>query len=118
MNALSINSKKHTIEMSKAYAKLASRVGSEEYKALQTARRDYPGYSVITKPSTRKSPIPKGLTYDFMENYITVHDGKDGKVMAGYQQAKENLKTYAKISSWFLEQYPAVKRTAKNTPAA
>ncbi len=40
MNALSINSKKHTIEMSKAYAKLASRFGSNEYQQLQEARRE------------------------------------------------------------------------------
>ncbi len=117
MNAISINSKKHTIEMTKAYAKLASRVGSEEYKSLQAARRDYPGYTVITKSSTRKSPIPKGLTYDFMEQYITAHDGKDGEVMSEYQKARGDLKKYAEICNWFLTQYPAVKRTAKN-PAA
>ena len=41
MNAISLNAKNRTIELSNSFAKAASLFGSEEYKQLQEARRDY-----------------------------------------------------------------------------
>ena len=61
---LIIDSKKNTIEMSKKFAKAASRFGSEEYRQLQEARRDYPTFRIVTKTTrTKKSDCFKGLTY-------------------------------------------------------
>ena len=40
MTNLTINNKARTIKMTKKFEKAASRFGSDEYKALQEARRD------------------------------------------------------------------------------
>ena len=48
MNAITINAKNRTIELSNTFAKAASLFGSEEYRQLQEARRDYPSYRVVT----------------------------------------------------------------------
>ena len=66
MTNLTINNKARTIEMTKKFEKAASRFGSDEYKALQEARKDYPTYKVIVKASTAKSKESfKGLTYEY-----------------------------------------------------
>jgi len=48
MNAITINTKARTIDLSNTFAKAASIFGSEEYRQLQEARRDYPSYRVVT----------------------------------------------------------------------
>lgn len=85
MTNLTINNKAHTIEMTKKFEKAASRFGSDEYKALQEARKDYPTYKVVVKTSTTKSKESfKGLTYDYMEKYIDAHD-KEGTTKAEFE---------------------------------
>ena len=49
MSHITINTKAHTIEMSKKYAVNASRFGTPEYNELQQVRRDYPNYRIVTK---------------------------------------------------------------------
>ena len=87
MKNLTINRNARTIEVSKKFDILSSRFGSEEYKMLQEARRDYPGYKVVVAtPKTSKSSKPsfKGLTYEYMEKYISKHDGENNSIMKEY----------------------------------
>lgn len=50
MNAgLTINAAANTIEMTKEFAKKAKYFGTDEYNMLQSARKDYPTFSVTTK---------------------------------------------------------------------
>ena len=118
MTNITINMKKNAIEMTKAFAKKASRFGTNEYEMLQKARKDYPNLSVtIAKPSnsTKKHSF-KGLTYDYMEEYIANHDNDNQSIMREYEshrgisaEAKEiNAKsaTYAEMKKWFLKTYP------------
>lgn len=112
-----INEKKNAIELTKKEAKAAAKFGTPEYKALQDARKDYPGFKTVTV--TTKAPAKndtfKGLTYEFMESYIKAHDEK---VMAEYMtlrglsdEAKENLlkaHTYGEMKKWFLKKFPAI----------
>ena len=76
MTKIIINERKRTIELTKGFAKKASVFGSEEYRQLQEARRDYPTYRVITVKSAsgNKKNALKGLTYEYMEKYIELHD--------------------------------------------
>ena len=109
---MTINYKNNTIEMTKKFAKAASRYGSEEYIALQGARRDYPNYRVITKTTNRKkSDSFKGLTYARMAEYIKKHDN-DGKIMVEFETKREEEKfnpaSYNEIKKWFLEKFPEV----------
>lgn len=54
-----------TIVLTKKEATAARRYGSDAYKKLQNARRDNPGYEVVTVTRTVKTQREtyKGLTY-------------------------------------------------------
>ncbi len=72
MTNLTINTNKGTIEMTKTFAKAASRFGSEEYNNLQQARKDYPNFKVVEK-KVKCGDRMKGLTIVYMERYINEH---------------------------------------------
>ena len=117
-----INEKKNAIELSKKEAAAAAKFGTREYKALQEARKDYPGFKVvtITRKSTAKKESYKGLTYGYMETYIQKHDDEDNSIMAEYmmlrglsEEAEEALAesfTYQEMKEWFLKKFPAIKK--------
>ena len=116
-----INNKKMAIEMTKKFAAAARKFGTQEYKDLQEVRKDYPTYKVVivTRKTTAKKDNFKGLTYEYMEKYISSHD-EDGKIMAEYQdlrglseRAKEALAepcSYLEMRAWFLNTYPAIAK--------
>ena len=117
---MKINQKNQTIEMSKKFAKAAEKFGSEEYKQLQEARRDYPNFRVVTvsrKASGQKESY-KGLTYSYMENYIKTHDDEKKTIMTEYEmlrgisaEAQEALAEtcgYTEMKAWFLKKFPAI----------
>ena len=125
MTNLTINNKARTIEMTKKFEKAASRFGSDEYKMLQEARKDYPAYKVVVKASTAKGKESfKGLTYEYMEKYIVAHDDENKTVMAEYkmlrglsdeaQEMNAAARSYGEMKKWFFDQYPAFKEFTEN----
>lgn len=120
MTNLTINNKARTIEMTKKFEKAARRFGSDEYKMLQEARKDYPTYKVSVKTSTAKSKESfKGLTYEYMEKYIAAHDDKDKTIMAEFEMlraisdeaeaALAGACSYSEMKDWFFDKFPAIK---------
>ena len=117
---MKINFRTQVIEMTAKFAKAAAKFGTEEYRQLQQARRDYPGYKVATV--SRKAPANKdsykGLTYSYMESYIKTHDDEEQSIMAEYemlrgmsQEAQEALAepcSYIEMKDWFLKKFPAI----------
>ena len=69
---LTINAAANTIEMTKEFARKAKYFGTDEYKLLQDARKDYPTFSVATRKTVSKESY-KGLTINYMYNYIKKH---------------------------------------------
>lgn len=120
MTTMTINAKNRTIEMTKKFATAASKFGTDEYKQLQEARRDYPTFKVVTVTRKAAKPAFKGLTFEYMEKYIAAHDDEDKSIMAEFlnlrgesEEAKANgamSASYQKIKAWFFEQYPAIKK--------
>lgn len=119
MTNLTINNKARTIEMTKKFEKAASRFGSDEYKMLQEARKDYPTYKVAVKTSTTKSKESfKGLTYEYMKKYIAAHD-ENKSIMAEFEMlraisdeaeaALAEASSYGEIKKWFFEKFPEIK---------
>ncbi len=117
---MKINFSAKVIEMTAKFAKAAAKFGSDEYKQLQEARRDYPNFRVVTvsrKATTQKESY-KGLTYSYMENYIKTHDDEKKSIMAEYedlrglsQEAQEALAepcSYIEMKDWFLKKFPAI----------
>ena len=124
MTNITINTTNATIELTKAFAKNASRFGSEEYKQLQQARADYPNCRVVVRKVAKTGDRMKGLTFDYMLEYIEKNDkpfneemtvkvaffqitGRDenGDRIEGSESA-----SYGEIKKWFLEQYPEVNK--------
>ena len=80
MTNITINAKNRTIEMNKTFTKAAAIFGSEEYRQLQEARRDYPSYRVITvKQKGAAKADFTNLTNDFMDKYVKDHATDDIK---------------------------------------
>ena len=117
---MKINFHSQVIEMTATFAKAAAKFGSDEYKALQEARRDYPNFKVatVTRKATTQKETYKGLTFSYMESYIKAHDDEEKSIMAEYemlrgwsQEAQEALAepcSYIEIKIWFLNKFPAI----------
>ena len=120
MNA-NLMSKK--IEMSKTEAKAAGKINSEKFNELHTLRAMYPTFEIVIKASAAKKSTKenyKGLTYEYMEKYITAHDDEKKSIMAEYEmmrgtseEAKEALAesySYYDMKIWFLKKFPAIAK--------
>ena len=111
MTNLKINDKNRTIELSNTFAKAASIFGSDEYKDLQEARRDYPNYRVITvkQKSTSNDSFVK-LSIKDMDKYIATHNVID-ELKAEYRSLRgldDNgvAVNYQTIKDWFMNAFP------------
>ena len=86
MAPISISVRSRSLVLSKSFATKASIFGTDEYKMLQEARRDYPGYKVTvgkTKNKEQKNAFA-GLDYDYMEKYIKAHDDDKQSIINEY----------------------------------
>ena len=120
MTNITISNATRTLVLSKKFAKAAAKYGSDEYKMLQDARRDYPDYEVVeaTKAKSSKDPYKK-LDFEFMEKYIKAHDDEEKTIMKQYldlrAMSKEAIangaasKSLPEVRSWFLNKYPQIK---------
>ena len=116
MTAIKVNYAERKIILSSAFVKKAFIHGTDEYKALQSVRSDYPDFALVTrkfKTNTAQEHY-RGLSYDFMREYIGSHE-KDSKPvldeleeMIGISKAHSLNKRYPTIKAWFLERYPAI----------
>ena len=120
MTNITINNKKHTIELTKKDYNKASKFGTPEYNDLQEARKAYPGYKVIIAVRKTTSSSYKGLTYEYMKAYIEKHDDDKKSRMADFLmfRAKDEASVsanavsahYQEIKAWFLETYPEIEK--------
>ena len=133
MITIKVCERTHSLKVTKAFSTKAAIFGSDEYKMLQEARRDYPGYKVVVTKTKEQKNIFAGLDYDYMEKYIEAHDNAKKSIMAEYMMLRgksEEAKavqarsaSFLEIRSWFLKTYPAIeafytKRAALLTKAA
>ena len=126
-NILKINHEEGIITMDRTFAKNAENTRSEEYAHLQSVRRDYPNYTVIRR-EIKKNPNKecwKGLTYEYMENYIIGHEGDDTRDLVLKEFAEMRLiaechskcHRYPVIKKWFLDKYPEIANFGMAAPA-
>ena len=113
------------IEMTKAEAKAAGKIGSEKFGELQQYMKVFPGFEIQIKASVKRKVDLKGLDYDYMRNYIQkcgrtdkddimnkfntliAQEKKEGK------EGSEHLKAagYPEVREWFLSTFPEIKQT-------
>ncbi len=121
MTTITISARTHSLVLTKSFASKAAIFGSDEYKMLQEARRDYPGYKVTVGKSKTKEQknVYAGLDYTYMEKYIAAHDDDEKSIMAEYldlrglsDEAKElqaGSASFLEIRAWFLKTFPAIE---------
>lgn len=122
MNNITVNAATRSIVLSKKFAVAAAKYGTEEYRMLQEVRRDYPGFKVVEvarKASKNARNTYKGLTYEYMEAYISKHD-KDGTKMRQFfiltaSEKSEETKvmkavSYQKVKNWFLAEFEEIQK--------
>ena len=94
-----------TIEVTKTFANKASDFGSEEYYTLRAAMSDLPDFTVAIKVTRKpRRTYMKGLTYEYMESYISMVD-EDGSLMKDFQCLRQGC-NYAVVKKWFLTALP------------
>ena len=111
------------IIMDRTFAKNAQNTYSDEYAHLQEVRRDYPNFKVIARTIKKNDNkiSYKGLTYDYMKNYILKNGSYEKRVecLAKFEALLEiskchsNARRYPTIKKWFLETYPEIVKFGK-----
>ena len=117
-NSLKVNFLTGEIVMDRTFARLCANTNSIEYTHLQEVRRDYPEYKVVTRTIKRNpnKETYKGLTYEYMQDYILRHESEDTalEVIKEFNELRTISKChkrgmrYPTIKRWFLNKYPEI----------
>ncbi len=112
------------IEMSKKEANEAGKIGTKEFLELKQLKEFFPTYIIEIKTATKRKAEYKGLTYDYMKNYIVKCDKENkDKIMEDFKtltddengNIKDGLKiadgtSYLKVKEWFLKTFPEIEK--------
>lgn len=118
MKGLKINFEERTIVMTRKFATAASDPFTDEFQKLQEVRCAYPNFKV-KRHTIKKNPNKecyRGLTYDYMKEYIKSHESKANvesalaelEDMIYISKCHSNGFRYPTIKKWFLERYKEV----------
>ena len=107
MSNITINYQKSTIEITKAFEKKARAFGSDEYKELCEAKKEFPTYRLVIK-ATKSSSTFKGMDYNFMLEYISKHEDAE-KRREDFDKLRNSDLSYGQIKQWFVSTYPVFK---------
>lgn len=118
MKKIRVDRNANAIIMTREFSKKAEDPYTEEYRLLQEVKRDNPN-CVVRNHTIKKNPHKecyKGLTYDYMREYIRTHEAKanvEGALaeledMIFISKCHSNGFRYPTIKKWFLEKYKDV----------
>lgn len=121
MRTPTIDHENKKIRLPKAFAKASGKYGSEEYKLLMKMKKVLPNYDVIVEEPKSRKPRDnyKGLTYQYMRNYIdiveenaetrlAVHAEMDRMILIS--QCHSQTHRYPVIRKWFLDKYEEITK--------
>lgn len=119
MRDIRIDRANSRIVMTSKFAKKADDPRTEEFRLLQEVMETFPTFKVQNH-TIKKNPNKecfKGLTYDYMREYIKTHEDEDtveyalAKLEDLIFTSKGHSKgyRYPTIKKWFLEMYPNFK---------
>ena len=117
-NYLKVDVANSRLVMDRTFAKNCAIAGSAEYNLLQSARKDYPNFTVEQRTIKRNAnkECYRGLTYEYMKKYIASHESEEtvDTVMAELEEMILISKChsmgyrYPTIKAWFLAKYPEI----------
>ena len=123
MNAkskLTVKYAEGVIEMNTTFAKEMRNPLSEEYALLQKTRQDFPTFAIRRRQikSNPQKDTYKGLTYEYMRDYIILHTAPENEAeavaefdeMVLISKCHRGSLRYPTIKKWFLKEYPDVAK--------
>ena len=81
MKNIEICREKRIILVNKEFYKASNEYGSEAYKELMGAQKDFPKFKVVVKTVKNKNEF-KNIDIDFMVAYISAHDDEKKSIRA------------------------------------
>ena len=110
MKNITIDYTKQTIQMTKAYADKAGKVGSREFEELTKIHSMYPQYQIVIV-SSKSNFSAKGLDYDFIEKYISlqIDEKRREELTKDFEDLRAADLSYFEIRSWFVNEFPLFK---------
>ena len=125
-NQISVNERKHALEITKTFSKKASIFGSDEYKKLRDAKLQNPNYRVVVK-STPKKRLEERISMKDIEMYICERGGNNCAEMKALLQLRglivneDGSKTrvnesasFHAIKKWFFTTYSELATTERD----
>ena len=97
MTTITVSARTHSLVLTKSFAAKAAIFGSDEYKMLQEARRDYPGYKVTVGKTKEAKNIYAGLDYVYMEKYNKICSKSNFSLIAAREEYPLNYAGKADI---------------------
>lgn len=125
MRDIRIDRVNNVVIMTRKFAEKADDPRTEEFRLLQEVKAAYPNIEVKNH-TIKKNPHKecyKGLTYDYMRDYIKTHETEEN-VEGALAELEELIfiskchsdgYRYPTIKKWFLEKYKDVAVYGKNT---
>lgn len=107
------------IEMTKTEAAAAGKLNSGKFNELKSLREMFPTFQItVVNPAAKKVDHFKGLTFNYMENYIQLHNAAVltdfyklcGKDENGKKTELAATATYGEIKMWFLDKFPEIEQ--------
>ena len=117
-NEYRIDPIENKIIVTKKFAKAAGVLNSPEYKILQQARMENPGFPVVLREikKAEKKNSYRNLSFENMEMYIRETCGEGSQEMKDFNRVKElatiQAGPYAYVKTWFLKQFPSYRELA------
>jgi len=102
-----------TLTITKDFAKNMMNPTSTEYQIYIQLRKDFPNFQMKERTTNRKKPNPyKGLTFEKMENYISLHENAKElltlfNAVKAAGDSQNNKMKY--VADWFMAQFPNYK---------
>lgn len=120
MNANIMSSK---IEMTKTEAIAAGKLNSDKFNELKNLREMFPTFQIeIVKIVTKRVDHFKGLTYEYMENYIkgnkesllSIFYALCGRDEEGNKVKLAAAASYGEVRMWFLTEFPEIEQMSED----
>jgi hypothetical protein len=127
-SAIRINHFEKKILISKSFQKAAMNPTSREYSELMEVMANHPDYKLDQRAikTNPKKDTYKGLTYEYMRDYIILHSTPEEEAAAVAEfdelilvsKCHSQALRYPTIKKWFLTKYPSANEFSEAALAA
>ena len=116
-NIINFDRETNTFTLTKKLYRASCKYGSAEYEFVEELKAKHSGCKITASESKRtsKKDSYKGLTYDYMREYIGKYDAKNKEALSELETLIAEKANYLDIKNWFLNKYPRVKEFGTKT---